>query len=115
VAVAKQIHAELIDGRRFADAGNAGYAEPYSLTGLGQKLLQHARSQLPVIRIGAFNEGDGAGEECAVAAGDAGHVLVNGNAVRCCYRAMTSGLVQLLRGATMGRSVPPASRDFAAV
>ena len=66
-----QHHAEAFDEGAFADTGNAGDAEAHGFSRLRKQPVHHGASQLPVHGVCAFDQGDGLGQDAAVAGADA--------------------------------------------
>ena len=75
-ALAGEIHAQHFDEGALAHAGHAGDAHANGIAGVGQALLQHVLRQLDILGVQAFDQGDGAAEDGAVAAQHALDVLV---------------------------------------
>ena len=67
--------AQLVDGQRlgrlFADSGNAGDAEASGRSRMRENPVHHGAPQLPVRGVRAFDQGDGLGQNAAIAGSDA--------------------------------------------
>jgi hypothetical protein len=71
-----EVHAQLVDGGRLADAGNARDAEPQGGTFCGQQRLQQGLGLRLVLVLGALHQSDGAGQRGAFSGANAvGHLV----------------------------------------
>ena len=73
-----EVHAEGVDEGALAHARHAGDADAVRMAGVRQDGVQQAGRQLGIPRQIALDQRDGAGEDDAVAAEDAGEVAVEG-------------------------------------
>src|SRR5262249_10613730 len=64
---ADQVQSQGVDERAFSDAGNAGDADPYRLSGVRQKPGQELFGGRLVARAARFDQGQGAGQDGNVA------------------------------------------------
>ena len=70
MALRHEVQAELVDQRRFAGAGHAADADPDGFAGRGEELIEQRFGARLVLGLGAFDQGDGAGERHTVAVAD---------------------------------------------
>ena len=70
VALGDEVQPELIDQGRLAGAGRAADADADGVAGRGQETLEQGAGARLVLGLGAFDQGDGAGERHPVAGAD---------------------------------------------
>ncbi len=70
VALSDEVQPELIDQGGFAGAGRAADADADGTAGIGEETLEQLAGARLVLRLDAFDQGDGAGERHPVARAD---------------------------------------------
>ena len=94
VAGGDEVHAELVDGRRLADARHAGDAEAQRAARRRQQRLQQLLGERGVLGLGALDERDGARQHRPVAGADAVG-KVSSDSTRRCGEAIYGALQEL--------------------